>query len=58
VISEAHRLRAAGHKCPDEKNCPAFEHAEWGEFTEMALFASQAPRALARVYAEIEGRLP
>lgn len=58
VISEAKRLKAAGQMCESEKNCPAFAQAKLAPYTEMTLSASQAPRALARVYMELEGRLP
>ncbi|MBX7199128.1 MAG: MBL fold metallo-hydrolase [Rhodospirillaceae bacterium] len=58
VIAEAKRLKAAGQPCESEKNCPAFAQANLGPYAEMTLSASQAPRALARVYMELEGKLP
>lgn len=58
VISEAKRLRAAGLACESEKNCAAFEKANWGPYTSWTLFKGQAPRALARVYMEMDGKLP
>ncbi len=58
VISEAKRLKAAGQACESEKNCPAFAQAKLGPYAEMTLAASQGPRALARVYMELEGKLP
>ena len=58
VIAEAKRLKAAGQPCENEKNCPAFAQANLGPYADMTLAASQAPRALARVYMELEGRLP
>lgn len=58
VISEAKRLRAAGLSCESEKNCPANEKANWGAYTTWTLYPQQAPRALARAYAEMDGKLP
>jgi len=58
VISEAKRLRAAGLTCETEKNCPAHEKANWGDYSKWTLFPQQAPRALARVHAEMDGKLP
>lgn len=58
VISEAKRLRAAGLACESEKNCAAFEKANWGSYNTWTLFKGQAPRALARVYMEMDGKLP
>ncbi|MGE3476403.1 MAG: MBL fold metallo-hydrolase [Rhodospirillaceae bacterium] len=58
VIAEAKRLRAAGLACPAEDNCPAFEKANWGPYAGWTLFKSQAPRALARAYMEMDGKLP
>jgi glyoxylase-like metal-dependent hydrolase (beta-lactamase superfamily II) len=58
VISEAKRLRAAGLSCETEKNCPAHEKANWGSYTTWTLYPQQAPRALARVYMEMDGKLP
>ena len=58
VVAEAKRLKAAGLACESEKNCPAFAQANLGVYGDMTLSASQAPRARARVYMELEGRLP
>ncbi|MBM0105469.1 MBL fold metallo-hydrolase [Steroidobacter sp. S1-65] len=58
VIDEAERLHAAGHKCESAANCPALEHANWGEYHDWALRSSQAPIAVWRVYQELEGKLP
>jgi glyoxylase-like metal-dependent hydrolase (beta-lactamase superfamily II) len=58
VIAEAKRLRAAGLACESEKNCAAFEKADWGGYGSWTLFKGQAPRALARVYLELDGKLP
>lgn len=58
VIAEAKRLKAAGLACESEKNCPAFAQANLGVYGDMTLSASQAPRAIARVYMEMEGKLP
>jgi glyoxylase-like metal-dependent hydrolase (beta-lactamase superfamily II) len=58
VIEEAKRLRAAGYACESAANCPAAEHANWGPYNDWALRSSQAPLAIARVYLELDGRLP
>jgi len=57
VVAEARRLRAAGLRCDSEKDCPAHEQANWGEYRSWTLYAQQAPRALARAYAEMDGTL-
>ena len=58
VIQEAGRLHKAGYACETAANCPAAEHANWGPYKGWALIASQAPVAIAKVYQEIEGKLP
>lgn len=58
VIDEAKRLHAAGFKCESAANCPAAEHANWGPYNDWALRRSQAPLAIARVYLELDGKLP
>lgn len=58
IVSEGKRLRATGVPCPDEKDCPANVLANWGHYAGFTAAAGQAPRALARAYAEIEGKLP
>jgi glyoxylase-like metal-dependent hydrolase (beta-lactamase superfamily II) len=58
VIDEAERLHKAGYKCESPSNCPAVEHANWGEYADLALRDSQAPLAIWRVYQELEGKLP
>ncbi|WP_161966042.1 MBL fold metallo-hydrolase [Steroidobacter cummioxidans] len=58
VIDEAKRLHAAGYKCESAANCPAVEHANWGPYADWALRSSQASLAIARVYLEIDGKLP
>ena len=58
VIAEATRLHAAGHSCESPKNCPAVQKANWGPYNDWALRSSQAPLAVAKVYQEIEGKLP
>lgn len=58
VVSEGKRLRATGVPCPDEKDCPANALANWGHYAGFTAAAGQAPRALARAYAEINGKLP
>ena len=58
VVSEGKRLHATGAPCPTEKDCPANKMANWGPYANSTAAAGQAPRALARTYAEIEGKLP
>lgn len=58
VIAEARRLHAAGFPCESAKNCPAAQKANWGPYDDWALRSSQAPLAIAKVYQEIEGKLP
>jgi len=58
VIAEAKRLHAAGFACASEDDCSAEEHAKWGSYRDWTLYSSQASRALARVYKEIDGKLP
>lgn len=58
VIDEAKRLHAAGFKCESAANCPAAAQANWGPYADWALRSSQAPLAIARVYLELDGKLP
>jgi glyoxylase-like metal-dependent hydrolase (beta-lactamase superfamily II) len=58
VIAEAKRLRAAGYTCESAANCPAAQHANWGPYAKWPARGSQAPVALAKVYQEIDGKLP
>ncbi len=58
VIAEVKRLHAAGYSCESPTNCPAAQHADWGPYDGWALRSSQAPLAVAKVYQEIEGKLP
>lgn len=58
VIAEGKRLHAAGLPCETPKSCPAAEKANWGSYGNWALSRSQAPLAVAKVYQEIEGKLP
>jgi glyoxylase-like metal-dependent hydrolase (beta-lactamase superfamily II) len=58
VIGEAKRLHGAGEKCESAKNCPAAAHANWGPYAKWTASDSQGPIAVAKVYQEIEGKLP
>jgi len=58
VIDEAKRLHAAGVACGTAAECPAAEQANWGPYGDWTARDSQAPLALAKVYQEIEGKLP
>jgi cyclase len=58
VIAEAKRLRAAGVPCEGPKNCKAAEQANWGPYAKWPARGSQAPLALAKVYQELDGKLP
>ncbi len=58
IMAEAKRLKAAGHACESRSDCAAAAHAQWGPYTELTAYAAQAPRALARAYMELDGKLP
>lgn len=58
VIAEGKRLHAAGAPCASPQNCDAVKQANWGPYKDWALLGSQAPLAVAKVYQEIEGKLP
>lgn len=58
VIAEAKRLHAAGQACGSAAECPAAQQADWGPYRDWTARDSQAPLAIAKVYQEIEGRLP
>ncbi|WP_157994352.1 MBL fold metallo-hydrolase [Peristeroidobacter agariperforans] len=58
VIGESKRLHAAGLKCESAKNCPAIEQANWGPYKKWPASGSQGPLAVAKVYQELEGKLP
>ena len=58
VIGESKRLHGAGLKCESAKNCPAIEQANWGPYEKWPASGSQGPVAVAKVYQELEGKLP
>lgn len=58
VIDESKRLYAAGLKCESAKDCPALEQANWGSYKQWPASGSQGPVAVAKVYQEVEGKLP
>lgn len=58
IVSEGKRLHPTGAPCATEKDCPANKQANWGTYVNYTESDLQSPRALARMYAEIEGRLP
>ena len=58
VIKEAGRLHKAGYTCEAAANCPAAEHADWGPYKGWAMSTSQGPVAIAKVYQEVDGKLP
>ncbi len=58
IMSEGRRLHKLGLPCPSEKDCPANKQANWGPYIAYTEADILTPRAIARVYAEIEGRLP
>lgn len=58
VIGESKRLKAAGYACPSAKECPAIEHANWGPYKKWPASGSQGPVGVAKVYQELEGKLP
>lgn len=61
VIAEGKRLHALGHPCPNTgkpPSCEAVKHANWGPYLGWAWDENQARLAIAKVYQEIEGKLP
>jgi cyclase len=58
VITESKRLHAAGLKCDSAKQCPAIEQVNWGPYKSWPASGSQGPVGVAKVYQEIEGKLP
>ncbi len=58
VNAEARRLHALGLPCASEKDCPAHDQANLSPYLGWTDSGGQSRRAIARVYAELEGRLP
>lgn len=61
VINEGKRLHALGLPCPNTgkpPSCEALKHANWGPYIGWAWDENQARLAIAKVYQEIEGKLP
>ncbi len=61
VIAEGKRLHALGHPCPNTgkpPSCEAVKHADWGPYLGWAWDENQARLAIAKVYQEVEGKLP
>jgi glyoxylase-like metal-dependent hydrolase (beta-lactamase superfamily II) len=58
VIGESKRLHAAGLKCDSPKDCPAVAQANWGAYKKWPASGSQGPVGVAKVYQEIDGKLP
>lgn len=61
VIAEGKRLHALGLACPNTgkpPSCEALAHADWGPYLGWAWDENQGRLAIAKVYQEIEGRLP
>jgi glyoxylase-like metal-dependent hydrolase (beta-lactamase superfamily II) len=58
VIAEVRRVHATGAKCDSPQNCEAVKLANFGPYKDWALSGSQMSLAVAKVYQEIEGRLP
>lgn len=58
VIAEVNRLHKSGAKCESPQNCEAAKQANFGPYKDWALSGSQIPLAIAKVYQEIEGKLP
>lgn len=58
VIAEAKRLHKAGVPCASAQNCEAVKQANWGPYKDWALIGSQQGLAIAKVYQEIDGKLP
>ncbi len=61
VIKEGKRLHALGAPCPNTgkpPSCDALKQANWGPYMGWAWDEGQARLAIAKVYQEIEGKLP
>lgn len=58
VIAEGKRLHAAKAPCADPQTCEAVKQAKWGPADSLALRDAQAPIALAKIYQELDGKLP
>ena len=58
VITEAKRLRAAGLPCKSDTDCAAADKANWGVYGNWALRSLLDKAAIAKVYQEIDGKLP
>ncbi len=58
VIAEGKRLHAAKVACAEPANCEAVKQAKWSAADSLALKDGQAPIALAKVYQELDGKLP
>lgn len=58
VIAEAKRLHDAKVPCPEPKTCEAAKQVNWGPYADLALLDSQTPISIAKIYQEIEGKLP
>ncbi len=61
VINEGKRLHALGAPCPNTgkpPSCEALKQANWGPYLGWAWDETQARLAIAKVYQEIEGKLP
>jgi glyoxylase-like metal-dependent hydrolase (beta-lactamase superfamily II) len=58
VIAEGKRLHAAKAPCPEPATCEAVKQIKWGPLENLALRDAQAPISLAKVYQEIDGKLP
>lgn len=58
VIAEGKRLHAAKAPCPEPQTCEAAKQAKWGSADSLALRDAQAPIAIAKIYQELDGKLP
>lgn len=58
VIAEGKRLHAAKASCAEPQTCEAVKQINWGPTENLALRDAQAPISLAKVYQEIDGKLP
>lgn len=58
VIAEVNRLHKTSAKCESPQSCEAAKQANFGPYKDWALSGSQIPLAIAKVYQEIEGKLP
>lgn len=58
IVAEGKRLHATGVPCTNAGTCEAAAHVNWGPYATLGGVGHKTGMAIARVYMEIEGRLP